>query len=111
MRSENIDIREFLRQAVAFCLTLSMLLPTAAQVLDILSDSAHRYQVMTLDQQEESQKEEQQEDTTKDEKMEMRYISTSDYLGTKLSRKSISKSLDGASDFILEIPIPPPERS
>jgi len=109
-KSVSLNIQDFLKYLVSLCVVLSIMLPVAVQALDVLSDSVHNYHLMIMDQQEESQKEEQQEDNTKDEKIEMRFLSSFDLLVSSTSKYSFFKIMDGASNFIQEIPIPPPER-
>ena len=106
----KVNIQNILRYMVSLCVVLSMLLPIVGQAVDVLSDSVLSYHVMTMDQPEETQQEEGKEDNTKDIKIEMRVLSAYAHLFSYLSKQSLSKNLEAASDFILEIPIPPPEQ-
>ena len=104
------SIQDFLKYSISLCIVLSIMLPVTLQALEVLSDSMHGYQLMAMDLQEESQKKEQQEDNTEDEKIEMSIISTYNRLHSSISKHVISRTLHAASNFIKEIPIPPPER-
>ena len=50
--------------------------------------------MMTMDQPEESQKEEQQEDNSKDEKVEMRLLSTHDHLFSTICKRDQIRTVD-----------------
>lgn len=108
MKANNLNLLTLLRYSVSLCVVLAMLLPLAAQAMVAISDQ--ECQMMTMDQPEESQKEEQQEDNSKDEKVEMRLLSTHDHLFTTICKRDQIRTVDAALDFILEIPIPPPEQ-
>ena len=110
MKSEKGNIQNLIRYTVSLGLVLSMLLPIVGQALDVLSESTPEHQVMTMDQPEESQQEEQQEDKTKDEKIEMKLLSTYYNPFLYISGHNNTHRLDAGTDFILEIPIPPPEQ-
>jgi|GEM_PF-6162676 len=108
MKADNLNMLTLLKYSVSLCVVLAMLLPLAVQALDVLSDQ--ECQMTTMDHPEESQKEEQQEDNSKDEKVEMRLLNSHDHLFSTICERDQIRIVDAASDYILEIPIPPPEQ-
>ena len=109
MNIEHILLQKIYRHILSLSVILSMLFPVVANSVTLLSDSEHDFESMALEQQEESEKEEQQEDDTKDEKIEMQILSPDDGHFPYASERAVYKPVDVASDYILEIPIPPPE--
>ena len=110
MNSPQIIILKFLKRFLSLCVVFTMLLLTVVSATVIYTMSEHTHELMLLDHHEESEKEEQQEDDSKDEKIEMQILSSGDERFSYVSEHITYKPLDGASDYILEIPFPPPER-
>ena len=106
---ESFNLPDFLRRFVALYVVLAMLLPTVSHATLVYTQSDQSYELMTLDSKEESEKEERQEDDTKHEKLEMQLLETDTGIYIFASEYTIIKPSDAASDYILEIPIPPPE--
>ena len=107
---EHLNIQEFVRRFLSLCVVLAMLVPTVLHAVVIVTESEYTYDLMVLDNQEESEKEEKQENDTKNEKIEMQILSSDEHDFLCAAKHAISKPLDAASDHILEIPFPPPER-
>ena len=109
MKMGNYNVQHFWKHAVSVCLVMAMLLPVAAQTLDAFSDSAYSYLLFALEQTEESQKEEQQEDNTKDHEFQVKVVSPYNQFVTYFSGHSSAWFFDMALEYVMEIPIPPPE--
>lgn len=103
-------IQQTLRQIIVCFAMVALVFPTAAHAALALTEPEQSYEVMVLDQQEESEKEEQQEDDSKDEKIEMQFCNADALHISFTSEHAIYNPMDAASDYIQDIPFPPPER-
>ena len=105
-----LSIQDFLRRFLSLCVVYAMLLPTVVHALVLVTETEHTYELMLTDHQEESENKEQQEDESKDEKIELQLLNFLEPIYHYASEDVRSKPSDAASDYILEIPFPPPER-
>lgn len=103
-------IGEILGRIVALLVFCTMLFPAAMHAVAVITESEHAFELMVLDQQEESEKEEQQEDDSKDEKIEMQNCTPLTAQIPFAPEHGTFNPLDAAIDFFIEIPLPPPER-
>lgn len=103
------NIQNFMRRFLSLCVVYAMLLPTVVHALVLVTESDHTFELMLSDKHEESEKEEQQEEDSKNEKIEMQVLSPDKMNYTFAAEQDLLNRVEAVSNYIIEIPIPPPE--
>ncbi len=114
MKSDYLNIKYFTRFLVALCVVTAMLIPTAIQAAQVIASIGTQMPIeghlMSMDYPEDSGSEEQKEDNSKDEKVEVRFLKTLSPIVAQLANPNMARGWVLGTDYIQEIPIPPPER-
>lgn len=101
------NILSFIRYSVFFTVLFGVLLQPAIKTITFFTEDG--FELVELGMGEDSDEEGNQEDDSKDEKIELQILNSSQINFAFLSECSCYKVLQSLWDFDIEIPIPPPE--